>query len=62
MASFGWSLNDPEGRRRRYQIVRRLYRPFVSRYVALSHHLEEYLERKVGDAARASRTSATEWT
>jgi sugar transferase (PEP-CTERM/EpsH1 system associated) len=44
----GWNLNDPEGRRRRYQLVRRLYRPFVSRYVALSHHLEEYLERKVG--------------
>ena len=44
----GWNLNDPEGRRRRYQLVRRLYRPFVSRYVALSHHLEDYLERKVG--------------
>jgi sugar transferase (PEP-CTERM/EpsH1 system associated) len=44
----GWNLNDPDGRRRRYRAVRRLYRPFVSRYVALSHHLEEYLERKVG--------------
>ena len=44
----GWNLNDPDGRRRRYQAVRRLYRPFVSRYVALSHHLEEYLERTVG--------------
>jgi sugar transferase (PEP-CTERM/EpsH1 system associated) len=44
----GWNREDPEGRRRRYQYVRRLYRPFVSRYVALSHHLEEYLERQVG--------------
>lgn len=44
----GWSSEDPEGRRRRYQYVRRLYRPFVSRYVALSRHLEEYLERDVG--------------
>jgi sugar transferase (PEP-CTERM/EpsH1 system associated) len=44
----GWNREDPEGRRRRYQYVRRLYRPFVSRYVALSHHLEQYLERQVG--------------
>ena len=44
----GWNRADPEGRRRRYQYVRRLYRPFVSRYVALSHHLEDYLERQVG--------------
>jgi sugar transferase (PEP-CTERM/EpsH1 system associated) len=28
--------------------VRALYRPFVSRYVALSRHLEDYLERQVG--------------
>src|SRR5688572_29724896 len=48
----GWNLNDLDGRRRRYQAVRRLYRPFVSRYVALSHHLEEYLEDKVGVPAR----------
>jgi len=44
----GWSSQDPEGRRRRYQYVRRLYRPFVSRYVALSRHLEDYLEHQVG--------------
>src|SRR5262249_56346 len=28
--------------------VRRLYRPFVSHYIALSRHLEEYLERQIG--------------
>jgi len=44
----GWNLADPDGRRRRYQYVRGLYRPFVSRYVALSRHLEDYLERQVG--------------
>jgi sugar transferase (PEP-CTERM/EpsH1 system associated) len=44
----GWNRADPDGKRRRYQYVRGLYRPFVSRYVALSHHLEEYLERQVG--------------
>ena len=44
----GWSAEDPEGRRRRYQFVRRLYRPFVQHYVALSRHLSAYLERDVG--------------
>jgi sugar transferase (PEP-CTERM/EpsH1 system associated) len=44
----GWNREDPDGRRRRYHYVRALYRPFVSRYVALSRHLEEYLERRVG--------------
>lgn len=46
----GWDTHDPAGRRRRYRYVRRIYRPFVSRYVALSRHLEEYLERQVGVA------------
>ena len=44
----GWNRADPDGKRRRYQYVRALYRPFVSRYIALSRHLEDYLERRVG--------------
>src|SRR6266480_8141561 len=48
----GWDVNDPAGRRRRYRYVRRLYRPFVTRYIALSRHLEEYLERQVGIASQ----------
>jgi sugar transferase (PEP-CTERM/EpsH1 system associated) len=44
----GWDMHDPAGERRRYRIVRRIYRPFVTRYVALSRHLEDYLERQVG--------------
>ena len=48
----GWSKDDPNGRRRRFQYVRRLYRPFVSHYVALSHHIEEYLEHRIGVPAR----------
>jgi sugar transferase (PEP-CTERM/EpsH1 system associated) len=44
----GWNRLDPDGKRRRYQYVRALYRPFVSRYIALSRHLEEYLEHRVG--------------
>ena len=44
----GWDLHDPHGQRRRYRYVRRLYRPFVSRYVALSRHLADYLDHSVG--------------
>ena len=44
----GWDANDPNGRRLRYRTVRRLYRPFVQRYVALSRQIAEYLERGVG--------------
>lgn len=44
----GWDMNDPDGMRTRYRLVRRLYRPFVSHYVALSRHLQDYLEGPVG--------------
>ena len=44
----GWDIQDPEGRRRRYRLLRRLYRPFVTHYIALSQHLGEYLEHQVG--------------
>ncbi len=44
----GWDIQDPDGRRRRYRLMRRLYRPFVNRYIALSQHLAEYLQHQVG--------------
>jgi len=44
----GWDMQDPHGRSQRYRMVRRVYRPFVTRYVALSRHLEDYLEQQVG--------------
>jgi len=44
----GWTLQDPDGRRQRYRLVRRAYRPFVSHYVALSQQLEDYLTCQVG--------------
>ena len=44
----GWDMSDPHGRRLRYRLVRRAYRPFVTHYVALSRHLHEYVERAVG--------------
>lgn len=46
----GWDVHDPEGRRHRYRLVRRLYRPFVNHYIALSQHLAEYLQQQVGVA------------
>lgn len=46
----GWDANDPEGRSRKYRLMRRAYRPFVHRYVALSRHLERYLVDHVGVA------------
>jgi len=44
----GWDVSDLDGSRRRYRLVRRVYRPFVHRYVALSRHLAEYLRERVG--------------
>jgi sugar transferase (PEP-CTERM/EpsH1 system associated) len=52
----GWDTRDPHGLRRRYQWVRRAYRPFVTRYVALSGHLADYLRERVGvPASRIER-------
>lgn len=44
----GWDVSDPDGRSLKYRLVRRLYRPFVHRYVALSGQLERYLVEAVG--------------
>ncbi len=44
----GRDVDDPDGSVRRYQWLRRAYRPFVHRHVALSRDLAGYLERKVG--------------
>jgi sugar transferase (PEP-CTERM/EpsH1 system associated) len=51
----GWDASDPAGMRVRYRVVRRLYRPFVRHYVALSKHLESYLIEHV--AVTRSRVS-----
>jgi sugar transferase (PEP-CTERM/EpsH1 system associated) len=47
----GWDVVDLDGTSRRYRLVRRLYRPFVTRYVAVSRGLESYLVERV-DAPR----------
>lgn len=46
----GWDTSDPDGRSRKFQWMRRAYRPFVHHYVALSRHLERYLVGSVGIA------------
>jgi sugar transferase (PEP-CTERM/EpsH1 system associated) len=46
----GWDMQDPVGKRQRYRYIRRLYSPFVTNYIALSRHLEDYLEQQVGIA------------
>jgi sugar transferase (PEP-CTERM/EpsH1 system associated) len=44
----GRELNDLDGNNRKLQRTRRLYSPFVHRYVALSRDLQNYLVHKVG--------------
>lgn len=46
----GWDASDPDGRSRKFRLIRRLYRPFVHHYMALSRHLERYLVGDVGIA------------
>lgn len=51
-AEHGWDAHDPQGENPRYQRLRRLYRPFVSHYVAVSKDIFEYLGRAIGVPAR----------
>jgi sugar transferase (PEP-CTERM/EpsH1 system associated) len=48
----GWDVNDPDGSSRKFVWVRRLYRPFVHHFVALSQHQAGYLTGRVGVPAR----------
>ena len=51
----GRDVGDVDGSSRKYQRIRRLYRPFVSRYIALSNDLKDYLCDAVG--VRTDRVS-----
>jgi sugar transferase (PEP-CTERM/EpsH1 system associated) len=44
----GRDVHDLDGRRRRYQWLRRGYRPLIHRYVPLSRDLQQYLHDTVG--------------
>lgn len=48
----GRDVEDLDGLSRRHQWMRRAYRPFVHRYVALSRDLAGYLTQRVGVPAR----------
>jgi sugar transferase (PEP-CTERM/EpsH1 system associated) len=47
----GRDVGDFDGSSRKHQLIRRLYRPFVNQYVAVSRDLEHYLTSRVGVAA-----------
>ena len=47
----GWDSSDPGGTAVKYQRLRRLYSPWVQRYIALSCEIERYLVDRVGIAA-----------
>jgi len=44
----GRDVDDLDGTNTRHQIVRRLHKPFVHQYIALSQDLESYLQHKIG--------------
>ncbi len=44
----GRDVGDLEGASRKYQWLRRVFRPFVTQYIALSCDLEDYMTDKVG--------------
>jgi sugar transferase (PEP-CTERM/EpsH1 system associated) len=44
----GRDIDDLDGTNTRRQILRRLYKPFVHQYIALSQDLASYLQRKIG--------------
>lgn len=48
----GRDVGDLDGSNRHHQRIRRLYSPFVHRYVALSKDLQDYLVRRVGIGSR----------
>lgn len=51
-AEHGWDAHDPQGKNPRYQRLRKLYRPFVNHYVAVSQDLDDYLARAIGVPAQ----------
>jgi len=44
----GWDVSDPDGSNRSYQLIRRMCKPFVNEFVAVSVQLHEYLRKRIG--------------
>ena len=55
----GREVEDPDGSSKRHQWMRRIYRPFVHRYIALSRDLAAYLQDVSASRRAASRRSTT---
>jgi len=51
-AEHGWDMRDPGGTNRRLRFIRRLYRPFVHHYVAVSQDISDYQTREIGIPAK----------
>ena len=51
----GRDVSDLDGSSRKYQLMRRIYRPWVSHYITLSDDLDRYVQGRVG--APAGRTT-----
>ena len=52
----GWDVHDPEGKNRKYRLLRRLLAPFVTRFVTVSDELRQWLIDTVGvDETRVTR-------
>ena len=49
-AEHGWDAHDPDGSNPRYQRIRKLFKPFVNHYIAVSQDLDRYLQHKIGIA------------
>lgn len=50
-AEHGWIVSDPDGSNPRYRFLRRVFRPFVTHFVAVSRQLREYLVGAIGASA-----------
>jgi sugar transferase (PEP-CTERM/EpsH1 system associated) len=50
-AEHGWDVADPDGSNPRYRFLRRIYRHFVHRFIAVSTDLHDYLRDAVGVAS-----------
>ncbi len=44
----GWDVGDLNGSNQRHRLLRRLIRPFVQQYIALSQDIERYLRGSIG--------------
>ncbi|GAA5160661.1 glycosyltransferase [Viridibacterium curvum] len=49
-AEHGWIVADPDGRNPRFRLLRRVFKPFVSHFIAVSRQLQDYLTGPIGVA------------